>query len=118
MFDVISTWYRRYFTDPQAALLVVLLVISVIVLATMGKMLAPLLAALIIAYLLEGAVTKLQMKNMPRFWAVNLVYLLFVAFMIFILLGLMPLLSKQISQQSGFSSYCHIVNFMNRPHIY
>jgi len=48
--------------------------------------------------LLEGAVTKLQMKNMPRFWAVNLVYLLFVAFMIFILLGLMPLLSKQISQ--------------------
>ncbi len=98
MFDFISTWYRRYFTDPQASLLVVLLVISVIVLITMGKMLAPLLAALVIAYLLEGAVTKLQRKRFPRIWAVNLVYLLFVAFMVFILFGLMPLLSKQVSQ--------------------
>jgi putative permease len=53
MFEFINSWYRRYFTDPQAALLVVLLVISAIVLLTMGKMLAPLLAALIIAYLLE-----------------------------------------------------------------
>ncbi len=98
MFEVISTWYRRYFTDPQAVLLVVLLVISVIILMTMGKMLAPLLAALVIAYLLEGAVTKLQLKKMRRFWAVNLVYICFVTFMIYILFGLMPLLSKQISQ--------------------
>lgn len=98
MFDFISTWYRRYFTDPQAALLVVLLVLSVVVLLTMGKMLAPLLAALIIAYLLEGAVTKLQRRKFPRIWAVNLVYLLFVAFMLYILFGLMPLLSKQVSQ--------------------
>ena len=98
MFDFISTWYRRYFTDPQAALLVVLLVFSIVVLLTMGKMLAPLLAALIIAYLLEGAVTKLQRRKFPRIWAVNLVYLLFVAFMVYILFGLMPLLSKQVSQ--------------------
>jgi len=98
MFEFINRWYRRYFTDPQASLLVVLLVVSVVILATMGKMLAPLLAALVIAYLLEGAVYKLQKKKMPRFLAVNLVYLMFVAFMIFILLVLLPILSRQISQ--------------------
>lgn len=98
MFEFINSWYRRYFTDPQAALLVVLLLISAIVLLTMGKMLAPLFAALVIAYLLEGGVSKLQRKFFSRFWAVNLVYLLFVAFMVFILFGLMPLLSKQVSQ--------------------
>ncbi len=59
MFEFISRWYRRYFTDPQASLLVVLLVISIVILATMGKMLAPLFAALIIAYLLYGAAPKL-----------------------------------------------------------
>ncbi len=64
----------------------------------MGKMLAPLLAAMVIAYLLEGGVSKLQRKSFSRFWAVNLVYLLFVAFMVFILFGLLPLLSKQVSQ--------------------
>lgn len=98
MFEFISSWYRRYFTDPQAALLVVLLVLSTVVLLTMGKMLAPLLAALVIAYLLEGGVSKLQRKGLLRIWAVNLIYLLFVTFMLFILFGLMPLLSKQVSQ--------------------
>jgi putative permease len=98
MFEFVSRWYRRYFTDPQASLLVVLIVLSVVILATMGKMLAPLLAALVIAYLLEGAVYKLQKKKMPRFWAVNLVYLMFVAFMMFILFVLLPLLSRQVSQ--------------------
>jgi putative permease len=64
----------------------------------MGKMLAPLLAALVIAYLLEGGVSKLQRKGLSRIWSVNLIYLIFVAFMLFILFGLMPLLSKQVSQ--------------------
>ena len=64
----------------------------------MGKMLAPLLAALIIAYLLEGAVSKLQAKDISRFISVNVVYSLFLVFMAFILFGLMPLLSKQVSQ--------------------
>ena len=98
MFDFLNAWYRRYFTDPQAALLVVLLVVSLIVIATMGKMLAPLLAAIIIAYLLEGPVVKLENKRAPRLLAVNLIFLLFLAFMVFMLLGLMPILSRQVSQ--------------------
>lgn len=98
MFDFISSWYRRYFTDPQAALLVVLLLISVIVLFTMGKMLAPLLAAVIIAYLLEGPVQKLQAKKASRTLAVNISFLLFITFLLFILIGLLPILMRQISQ--------------------
>ena len=37
MFDFLNSWYRRYFTDPQAALLAVLLVISFVVVFTMGR---------------------------------------------------------------------------------
>lgn len=98
MFNFINTWYKRYFTDPQASLLVILLAFGLVILLTMGKMLAPLLAALIIAYLLEGAVSKLQAKDVSRFISVNVVYSLFLVFMAFILFGLMPLLSKQVSQ--------------------
>ncbi len=98
MLDFLSRWYRRYFTDPQASLLVVLLIVGIVTLATMGKMLAPLLAALVIAYLLEGAIAKLQKKKMSRLWAVNLVYMMFVAFMMFVLLILLPLISRQVSQ--------------------
>ena len=98
MFNFINTWYKRYFTDPQASLLVILLTLGLIILVTMGKMLAPLLAALIIAYLLEGAVSKLQIKEISRFVSVYIVYSLFLVLMAFILFGLMPLLSKQVSQ--------------------
>jgi len=98
MFNFINTWYKRYFTDPQASLLVILLAFGLIIFVTMGKMLAPLLAALIIAYLLEGAVSKLQIKDISRFSSVNIVYSLFLVSMAFILFGLMPLLSKQVSQ--------------------
>jgi len=98
MFNFINTWYKRYFTDPQASLLVILLAFGLINFVTMGKMLAPLLAALIIAYLLEGAVYKLQIKDVSRFSSVNIVYSLFLVSMAFILFGLMPLLSKQVSK--------------------
>ena len=98
MFEFISSWYRRYFTDPQAALLVVLLVVSIVVFALMGKMLAPLLAALVIAYLLEGPVKKLQDFNLSRLISVNVVFFLFVLFMLFILLGLLPIITKQVTQ--------------------
>ena len=98
MFNFINTWYKRYFTDPQASLLVILLAFGLIIFVTMGKMLAPLLAALIIAYLLEGAVYKLQIKDVSRFSSVNIVYSLFLVSMAFILFVLMPLLSKQVSK--------------------
>lgn len=98
MFEYISSWYRRYFTDPQAALLVVILVLAVVVIYTMGKTLAPLFASIIIAYLLEGAVQKLERRNFSRQWSVIVVYLVFLVFAVFLLLGLLPIIFRQLTQ--------------------
>jgi putative permease len=97
MFDIVSIWYRRYFSHPQAVLLVLLLVISGIVILYFGHMLAPVLAAVIIAYLLEGAVKKLEQRGFPRLLAVIIVFTVFLAVLIFLLLGLMPILSRQVT---------------------
>ena len=98
MFEFFNAWYRRYFTDPQASLLVVLLAAAFILIYFLGSMLAPLLAAIIFAYLLEGAVSRLEKHNIPRLPAVTLVFLLFLVFMAFILVVLLPLLSQQASE--------------------
>ncbi|MCY4153910.1 MAG: AI-2E family transporter [Gammaproteobacteria bacterium] len=98
MFDFFSNWYRRYFTHPQAAVLVVLLAGGFIVFYFMGSMLAPMLAAVVLAYLLEAPIQKLTACNMPRFGAVALVFLMFVLAMGFITVGLLPILSGQASQ--------------------
>jgi len=98
MFEYINSWYRRYFTDPQAALLVVLLVVGFAIVFTMGKMLAPLFAAIIIAYLLEGPAQKIQKKITSRSLSVYIVFILFMTFLGFLLVGLFPILSRQLSQ--------------------
>lgn len=98
MFEYLNSWYRRYFSDPQAALMVVLLVGGLVVLLTMGKMLAPFLAAVVLAYLLEGPINRLERRGVPRLIAMNLVFFAFLAFFIFIMLGLVPILWRQLAQ--------------------
>lgn len=97
MLDFISAWYKRYFTDPQAALLVVLLLVSSLTIYFMDKMLTPLIAAIVIAYLLEGPVSKLE-RRVSRLIAVIAIYNLFLLFMVFLVLFLLPILSRQTSQ--------------------
>lgn len=108
MFNFVSAWYKRYFTDPQAALLVVLLLVSTLTIYFMGKMLTPLIAAVIIAYLLEGPVTKLQ-PRFSRLIAVIVVFCLFLLFMVFLVLFLLPILSRQASQ-----FFLEVPNMINR----
>ena len=97
MLEYVGAWYKRYLTDPQAALLVVLLLVSALVIYFMGKMLTPLIAAVVVAYLLEGPVKKLE-KKVSRLLAVVTVFNLFVFFMIFLVIFLLPILSRQASQ--------------------
>ena len=98
MFDFISNWYKRYFTHPQAAVLVIFLVAGFVILYFMGGMLAPMLAAVVIAYMLEGPIAKLTARQVPRITAVSLIFLLFILVMGFIIIGLLPILSGQASQ--------------------
>ena len=98
MIIVFKNWFHRYFTDPQAIILAVLLIIGFAIILNLGGMLAPVLAAIVIAYLLEGLVRFFQHYGFPRMLAVILVFLVFMVSLLFILFGLLPLLSHQLTQ--------------------
>ncbi len=91
-------WFRRTFSDPQLVVLLTLLVFGFVVVLTMGDMLAPVLASIVIAYLLEGLVQPLERLGLPRLVAVVIVFVLFLIALGLVLFGLMPLLSRQVSQ--------------------
>jgi len=97
MIELVKKWYSQYFSDPQAVILTAVLVIGSTVILTMGDMLLPLLASIVIAYLLEGVVRKMQRHGSSRIVAVILVFSVFFAFLIFILFGIAPLVSTQLS---------------------
>lgn len=98
MINTLQAWYARYFSDPEAIILGVLLLVSTLVVVYFGGMLAPVVASLVIAFVLEGAVRLLEKVRVPRLPAVWLVFALFMAVLLLVLLGLLPLLSQQLTE--------------------
>ncbi len=95
--QILADWFRRYLSDPQVLFLALFLLIGFAVVLTMGDMLAPVLASIVIAYLLEGLVGHFERFGWPRLLAVLLVYAAFVLFVALVLFGVMPLVSRQIT---------------------
>lgn len=96
--NVVSAWFRRILTDSQAVVLMVLLVVLSTIILFMGDMLAPVIASMIIAYLLDGIVLFFRRRGLPRMLSVIVVFTLFSAFVLFLVLWLLPLLSRQATQ--------------------
>jgi len=96
--ELIRNWYYRNFSDPQAVILLLLLVLGFLVVIYMGDMLAPILTSIIIAYMLEPIVALMQRYRMPRLPAVIIVCLVFLMLVLFMILWLIPVLSTQIAQ--------------------
>lgn len=95
---LLNRWYQKYFSDPEGIILAVLLLLGFLGVIFFGDMLAPVLASVVVAYLLDGSVSWLQGRGLSRIMAVLLVFLPFLAFTLFVFLGLLPLLVGQISQ--------------------
>ncbi|MEJ2059776.1 MAG: AI-2E family transporter [Gammaproteobacteria bacterium] len=98
MIRLLLEWYRRHFSDPQAVILALLLITGLLVVVFAGRLLAPLLASIVIAYLLDGAVDKLLRWRVPRMVAVVFVFVLFIVLILAILLGPIPLITQQVAQ--------------------
>ena len=83
----ITAWFKRYFSDPQITFLTIFLILVFGIILTMGDMLAPVLASIVIAYLLEGVVHLLEARSLPRLPSVIIVYILFLVFVALLLPG-------------------------------
>ena len=93
--EVIGTWINRHFANEEAIYLVVFIIVSMVVLLTIGRMLAPVFTGLIIAFLLQGLVTPLVRFKVPELVAVNLVFLIFLGALIAAVLFIFPIISQQ-----------------------
>ena len=60
MKKVLQRWMAQYFGTEEAVLLSVLVIAAIIILATLGDVLGPVIAALVFAFLLQGIVNSLQ----------------------------------------------------------
>ncbi len=98
MISLFRQWYQRNFSDPEVIFLALSLFTGFLVVFILSKTLVSFLVAVVLAYLLDGAVTFLEKKKVPHLIAVILVFITFLLFCMIVFFGLVPLLSRQLSQ--------------------
>ena len=72
--EFITSWFKQHFSNPQVVYLGLFLLVLFAVLIVMGQMIGPILVGIVIAYLLEGLVSKLENLSVLRFVAVLIVF--------------------------------------------
>ncbi len=97
MLSVFKGLVQRYFSDEEAVILALVLILGFTVILTMGSMLAPVIAALVLAFILQGLVGLLERRGLPHLLAVVSVFMLFLALLVLVILGLIPLLWEQLT---------------------
>lgn len=76
--------------------MLVLLALCVVAFMTIGNVLVPLMASLVLAYLMQGLSSKLQAYGLPQWLGFTVSFLVFVGAFFGITLGLLPLAWRQL----------------------
>lgn len=93
--------FKRLFSNQQFLVMLTFFVAVALLIVFFGKMIAPFLAAIVVAYLLEGVIVKLTQFGLRRFFSVLIVFLLFSLFVCAVLFIVFPLI---IDQGKDFAS--------------
>jgi len=94
----LKTWLEHKMADTQMVALLASLAIIFGLLTLFGQMLAPLLVAIALAYVLDGVVDLLRRCRVPRLTGIVLVAFGVVLFLLFSLLAVLPMLSGQVGR--------------------
>ena len=94
-------YLSRYFSDEEAVILFLLILAGVIFIIFFGSMLAPAIAAVIVAFILQGLVTKLNRLGIPEIVSIIGVFFVFLGLLIGVLFGLLPLIWTQVTGLAG-----------------
>ncbi|MCO7223002.1 AI-2E family transporter [Pleionea sp. CnH1-48] len=96
MAKLFMRWFRRNFSDPQAVILMVILLGGFLTVYTLSEILAPVFVAIVLAYLLEWVVDALERKNVKRYYSVVLVFSGFCGVFLLLTFGVIPLIWQQL----------------------
>lgn len=97
MLDIVKKWFNRYFFEEEALILLLLIIASLLVVITIGNVLAPIIASIILAYLMEGMAVRLINRGVPETLAVWLTFTVFIGAFFAVMFVLLPMAWQQLS---------------------
>lgn len=93
--DVLGGWLNRYFSRPDAIFLISALLVISLVLYTLAGALAPVLTGLVLAFLLQGLVGRLEKLGSPHLLAIAVAMIVLIGTVAAAVLLVVPLLWQQ-----------------------
>ena len=96
--DWMTDFTRRVLPNAQAVSFALFLLVTTALVVGLGKMLTPVYAGGVVAYLLDGLVMMGVRQRIPRLIAVIVVFVLFLAFLAFLTFLVLPSLYQQTIQ--------------------
>lgn len=96
--NVIRAWLAQHFSDPQVVTLILILMVGLIGIVVLGSVLAPVLAAVVLAYLLDRPVEYLARLRLSRSLSAGLVATALLVGAGWVVFALVPLLTQQAGQ--------------------
>ncbi|MCS5985325.1 AI-2E family transporter [Klebsiella quasipneumoniae subsp. similipneumoniae] len=115
MLEMLMQWYRRRFSDPEAIALLVILLAGFGIMFFFSGLLAPLLVAIVLAYLLEWPTVRLERIGLSRTWATSLVLILFVGILLLLAFVVLPVAWQQGSTLSAICRACSTSSLILPP---
>lgn len=95
MLEMLLQWYRRRFSDPEAIALLAILVFGFCIVFFFHSLLAPLLVAIVLAYLLEWPTARLERLGCSRRLSTSIVLVVFVGVLLMMVLVVGPVAWQQ-----------------------
>lgn len=96
MFDVLKGWIDKHLSDEEAILVAAIVGIFIVVILTMGSVLAPLLTGIVLAFIMQGVIKFLARYQVPNGIAVALTFIVFLGGFIGFLFFIIPKVWRQM----------------------
>jgi len=94
--DVVSKWLKSNLSDRQVVLLVGFLLGAFLIIYFFGDMIAPVLAAIVIAFLLDGPAERLRRRGVPHLLSVITVFTTFLVLGFVAFFTILPPITRQV----------------------
>ena len=112
MLSLLFQWYKRRFSDRHAIVQLAILLSAFCLVLFFSVQWATLLVALVLAYLLEWPVVRLQRIGCSRSWATSIVLILFAGILLVMVLIVAP-----VAWQQGINLTRDLPNMLNKLYV-
>lgn len=97
MFHVLKRWLDQIFFEEESIILLLIMVTGLVLVITLGNVLAPFIISAILAFMMQGLTVQLTRHNVPQWLAFTIAFVIFIGGFFLALLVILPLVWKQMT---------------------